>query len=73
MEAAVSQMIPLQKEDIFLICSDGLTELVMDERIQEILASGKNSSEISSTLVMEALNNGGTDNITVMVIKIEEL
>ncbi|MDE6677652.1 MAG: protein phosphatase 2C domain-containing protein [Ruminococcus sp.] len=50
-----------------LICSDGLTDMCSDEEIKEILSSNyENDAEI---LVKKALENGGEDNVTCMVIQ----
>ena len=52
--------------DIILMCTDGLTNMVSEERIKEIL---KEEGDISKKLTDEANKNGGMDNITVVVIK----
>jgi serine/threonine protein phosphatase PrpC len=56
--------------DRYLLCSDGLTDLVTDEDIAEVLASVEGASETAYELVERALNHGGIDNITVMIIDI---
>lgn len=55
--------------DIFLLCSDGLTDMVSQERIADIIIkqSFENAGRI---LVDEALENGGKDNVTVVLCKI---
>ncbi len=55
---------------IFL-CSDGLTTMVRDERIFEALSSNIEIREQGNMLVDEAINNGGTDNITLLIIDIK--
>ena len=53
-----------------LLCSDGLTEEVDDAAIAEILARpGLTAQESADTLVAAALDNGGSDNITVLVLR----
>ena len=53
-----------------LLCSDGLTEEVDDAAIAEILARpGLTAQECADTLVAAALDNGGSDNITVLVLR----
>ena len=55
--------------DVFLICSDGLNSMVEDEVISNILANKSMSYEDKAeALVSEALDNGGSDNITVILI-----
>ncbi len=53
--------------NVHLICSDGLTRHVSDERIAEILGSMTGAKEAAEQLLQEALDGGGTDNITVIV------
>ena len=50
----------------FLLCTDGLTNMVDDEDIQKILAESSNPAE---DLIQAALDNGGHDNITAIVIR----
>ncbi len=55
------------KDDIILICSDGLTNMVKEEKIYEII---KQDCENAPTKLVEIANeNGGYDNITAIVIK----
>lgn len=57
--------------DVFLLCSDGLTDVLFDKDIQKILSEGgKNPQEISERLVQAANSGGGPDNITVVVVRI---
>lgn len=59
--------------DIFLLCSDGLTDLLPDEAICEILVQNQNDiAKAKDTLVDEANSRGGQDNITVSLVKINE-
>jgi serine/threonine protein phosphatase PrpC len=53
--------------NVHLLCSDGLTKHVSDERIAEILGAMTDSKSACEQLVQEALDAGGTDNITVIV------
>jgi len=58
----------VQENDVFLLCCDGLYNLVKDSEIEEILRD--NSPEVAADLLVEmALARGGTDNITVEIIK----
>lgn len=52
---------------IHLLCSDGLTKHVTDARIAEILGTMTSARQACETLVQEALDGGGTDNVTVIV------
>lgn len=53
--------------NVVLLCSDGLTKHVSDERIQERLAAVTDARETCELLVEDALEAGGTDNVTVIV------
>lgn len=63
----------LKKGDIYLLCSDGLTDMVEDSQIKSVITSSKDVKEIAGRLVKAALKNGGRDNVTVMVLKILEV
>jgi protein phosphatase len=55
--------------DIFLICSDGLTNMVPHEAIQRILSGNTSAAALAGALVKEANARGGTDNITALVVR----
>lgn len=57
----------LRDGDRVLVASDGLTELVPDERIAGILSRESDPAAASAALVAAALDEGGTDNVTVLV------
>ncbi len=53
--------------DHILLCSDGLHDMVDDEQIAEILKRERASNPACEALVKRALDNGGKDNVTVVV------
>jgi protein phosphatase len=59
--------LPLEDGDRVLLCSDGLTDMVDDGAIATILQEASGSSEACERLVQRALDNGGRDNVTVIV------
>lgn len=63
-------MIPLRTGLRLLICSDGLTKEVSDERIRLHLAAGLSSAETAGALVDAALAAGGRDNVTTIVVDV---
>lgn len=65
-----SDIIELEKGDIFLLCSDGLTDMVPDEMIASIISTRKSAQDIAKALKDKALDNGGKDNVTVLVVKV---
>jgi protein phosphatase len=60
----------LRPDDVLLLCTDGLTEMVPDDRIAGILREGHDPRRACERLVAEANRQGGKDNITVIVAQI---
>lgn len=58
----------VEAEDIFLLCSDGLTDMVDESEILKFLRSGGSAEEMAIALRDAALANGGRDNVTVGII-----
>jgi len=52
---------------VLLLCSDGLTRHVPDERIRDVLRSMTSAKQACEDLLQEALDGGGSDNITIVV------
>ena len=52
---------------VILLCSDGLTKHVSDERIAERVATMESARQLAEDLLEDALQDGGTDNITIVV------
>jgi protein phosphatase len=63
---------PVERGDIFLLCSDGLHGLVTDDAIAGIVAAHGALTEACERLVAAANHNGGRDNITAVLVRIEE-
>jgi serine/threonine protein phosphatase PrpC len=63
-------VVDLADGDALLLCTDGLTKHVSDERIAQILGS-LNAEGAVHSLIDAALDGGGTDNVTVVVAKAE--
>jgi len=60
----------MKRHDMYLLCSDGLTDLVPDDEIKMILEKGGNPEEIAGVLSEAALQKGGRDNVTVMILQV---
>lgn len=60
----------LQLGDIFLVASDGLTGMVDDRRLQQLLLSRASPTRLVDALIAEANGRGGLDNITAIVVQI---
>jgi protein phosphatase len=63
---------PARPGDLFLLCSDGLTTMLPDRRIAEVLVAEKGLEQATARLVREANEAGGRDNVTVIAFRLEE-
>jgi serine/threonine protein phosphatase PrpC len=59
--------------DVFLVASDGLTGMVDDRRLQQLLLARSGPGRIVDALIAEANNRGGLDNITAIVVQVDAL
>ena len=59
----------LRPGDVVLLCSDGLTNMLEDATIQEIVAANPGLDEASRQLVARANAQGGRDNISVLLVR----
>ncbi len=59
--------------DVYLLCSDGLTSMVAEQRLAEILRSKGRLRDAAAALIAEANRAGGRDNITVVLMRLEEV
>ncbi|WBU37220.1 PP2C family protein-serine/threonine phosphatase [Homoserinibacter sp. YIM 151385] len=58
--------------DRWLVCSDGLSSYVSDEKIAAILASAPRTQDAADRLVRESLDHGAPDNVTVVLLDITD-
>lgn len=65
--APVVKRLPASWDNIHLLCSDGLTKHVPDDKIAERLGSMTSAKQTCDDLLQDALDAGGTDNITIIV------
>lgn len=61
--------VEISPDDIVLMCTDGLTNMLDDEDIKKIVLGGRDIVETAQRLVAAANENGGKDNITVVLIE----
>jgi serine/threonine protein phosphatase PrpC len=57
-------------EDLFLLCSDGLTDMITDDQIQDVMGANINIHRKAEELIETAKAAGGDDNITVVLVAI---
>ena len=55
----------------YLLCSDGLTNMVEDTELCRLISQKKDISEIGAELILKANKNGGLDNIAVVLVEID--
>lgn len=67
----IQKMDDVQNGDRFLLCSDGLTEEVPDDLINKSLQELENLEQAAKTLIQNAKDGGGSDNITVVLVSVE--
>ena len=64
---------PVQSGDVLLLCSDGLTSMISEEQIAQILSSTPSLEGAAQRLIAAANEAGGRDNITVVLFSLEEV
>jgi len=57
--------------DRYLLCSDGLTDMLSDKEIYSLICTCDNVSDATSELIKKALERGGVDNITIIVCEVK--
>ncbi|MCS5680340.1 MAG: protein phosphatase 2C domain-containing protein [Acidimicrobiales bacterium] len=63
--------LPIQADDRYLLCSDGLFNEIDDDRIAALLAGHDNPELTAATLVRAAVDAGGHDNVTALVVDVD--
>ena len=71
LEPQIGAPLPLRPGDTFLLCSDGLTDMVDDAAIAHTLISSGSAGKMAQSLVQQALAAGGRDNVTVLVVQVD--
>ena len=64
---------PVRAGDLLLLCSDGLTSMISEERVGQILARSGELEGAAQALINEANQAGGRDNITVVLVRLEDV
>lgn len=68
-----SERIAARHGDLFLLCSDGLTDMVRDRDVERILTAVPDLERMGRNLIAAANAAGGRDNITVILFRLEEI
>jgi serine/threonine protein phosphatase PrpC len=61
---------PARPGDVYLLCSDGLTGMISDDEVTQLLTSSGSLEEAAESLVRAANQRGGKDNITVVLFRV---
>lgn len=64
-----ANVFPLEPNTTFLLCSDGLTDMITSSKIREILEIEDDLETQANGLIQAALDEGGKDNVTVVLVK----
>ena len=57
--------------DLYLMCTDGLTDMLSDDLIEEVLNNKQDLPQLGQALVDCALDRGGLDNVTALLVKVD--
>jgi len=63
----------MEKGDLWLLCTDGLSGMVSDEEMARVLCGGGSLDQMADTLLEKALDAGGRDNVTLILCRSEEV
>lgn len=64
---------PFLSGDVLLLCSDGLTDLVDKKEITDLITNNNSLEQKATALIEAANNNGGSDNVTVVLVKNDKI
>ena len=70
-EPYISREYKIQSGDVFLICSDGVTDMLTDYKLAEVIQKADDADTVAQNIVNEAVENGGRDNATALAIYIK--
>jgi serine/threonine protein phosphatase PrpC len=65
--------VPVRPGDVVMLCSDGLTSMISEARIAEVLASTSSLDAAADQMIADANAAGGRDNITVVLFRVEDV
>jgi PPM family protein phosphatase len=64
---------PVRADDLLLLCSDGLTSMISEDQVAAILGRSRRLESAAQALINEANQAGGRDNITVVLVRLEDV
>ncbi|MBU1239680.1 Stp1/IreP family PP2C-type Ser/Thr phosphatase [Myxococcota bacterium] len=66
------QKVKVEPGDLYLLCSDGLSGMITDPGMEKLINEESNLEKLITNLINTANENGGTDNITCIILKFEK-
>ncbi len=63
----------MKDDDVFLLASDGLTGMIEDHDLHALMTRDNDPQSLVGTMIAEANRRGGLDNITAIIIRIDEV
>jgi len=63
---------PISADDLYLLCTDGLSDMLSRDEMESILNTHTTLPKLAQGLIQAAKNKGGQDNITVVLVKVQE-
>lgn len=72
LEPSVTPEIWIKADDIFMLCSDGITEMLSMQQIESLLNSGGSLEDIGDRMLAAALEAGGKDNASLILVSVVE-
>ena len=71
-EPQIEENVRIENGDRYLLCSDGLTDMLSDEEIEKTMNACRIVKDTVEKLWNAAIKNGGADNITVILLEVQE-
>lgn len=71
-EPQIEENVRIKNGDRYLLCSDGLTDMLSDEEIEKTMNACRTVKDIVEKIWNAAIKNGGADNITVILLEVQE-
>ena len=70
-EATLGRVMPAINRDVYLLCSDGVTDMVDDDELKNMIATSEDVTDCANSIYEAALMAGGRDNTTVIVLELQ--
>ncbi len=65
------QAVTLEEGDVYVLCSDGLSGMMSDDELLDLLVLGGSPAQMCERLIQRANDNGGEDNVTAVLMQVQ--